>query len=230
MKTNKIFLFALIIISGCYSTEVSDSSNVNQDAIYQDYYVTYDGETNLADASAVFRFESWQGNTLNLTSPSSIEVNGQKMSGEKEWLTGYVYRASRVKSDKNNYVFRFTDTEEKEYNNSITLDPVSIDETVSELNLSKENEINFSGKPLDKHETFRITITENDTISAEISSHIKGITSLKVTPDDLKGFVEGIANIRVDREIDKPLDQTTNVEGELQGIYRSEIHSVKITL
>ncbi|MBU0764585.1 MAG: hypothetical protein KJ607_07105 [Bacteroidetes bacterium] len=214
--------------SGCYSTEVSESANVNQAQIYQNYYIGYDSESGLADARAVFRFESWQGNTLNLTPPSDIIINGKDMRGEKEWLVGYVYRADRVKNDRQEYTFEFTDTEGKKYTNRLMLKPIEFDTMQEAVSRSSGVNISWKGKPVGQDETARLVITMADTVSITLETSMRGATYITVKPDDLAGFQTGLANLQFEREVTKDLQEATNSEGMIGGKYTSGVTAVTI--
>lgn len=223
-----VLLLAGLLLTGCYSTEVSKSSLVNQDAIYMDYSVYFDAESKNADARAVFRFESWKGNTLDLDAPSSIQVNGKAMNGDKEFLVGYVYRANRVQNENNEYTFTFTDTEGKVYKNKAVLNPIEIKSDLKKINKNESNTIAWEGAVLNQDETVELSIVCNDTISSVFSTQMRGSNSLNLSKEDLAMFPIGLANLKLTRYLSKELDEATSVEGVISGNYVSKIRSIEI--
>ncbi|MBI4646238.1 MAG: DUF2283 domain-containing protein [Bacteroidia bacterium] len=176
----------------------------------------------------MWMFESWQGNTLDLTNPSKIQVNEETMRGEKEWLTGFVYRVSNIRNKDNLYIFEFTDTENKIYTNRLKLHPVEIDSLPPQLSKTSEYEIFWRGVPVGHNESVNLTIAVSDTISATLSTNIQGANSIIIRPNDISSLFPGHANLYINREIGTSLEQPTKVEGEIGGIYRGKVKHVRI--
>ena len=71
-----VFMGFNYIFSSCASSEIADSGDVNQDAIYHYYAVSYDADQgNDYIVEAQFRFGGDKGTTLRLTDPSKVYVN-----------------------------------------------------------------------------------------------------------------------------------------------------------
>ncbi len=219
--------FAASLLS-CYSTEVSDSGNIKQSEIHMDYYCEFNAENNVADARAIFRFESWKGNTLRLTPPSSITVNNAEMEGEKEWLTGFVYRSRKMKPTQE-FIFHFTDTDNKEYNNKIVVPKIEIKDIPKSIQKSKSLKLYWEGNPLGKGETIRFHLQMNDTLQISIDNKIKDSKYIEIKPNDLQNMVPGMANIWMERYVNKSLDESTHIGGNLSGTYCSEKRGIEIT-
>lgn len=212
-------------MTGCVSTEVAESGDVNQDAIYQRYYVDYDAEENEVYATATFRFGGYKGTTLYLSDGSTIELNGKKTKGEKEFLQGMVYRFTNLSTKNTNFDFVFTTTEKKEYKNSITLSPITPVAHSEKIKNHIDSQINWEGTPVGSNEQVYIYITDNKGNRYTESTSLKGANFITVSPDSL---APGLANIQLSREIERALDESTDAGGTIEGIYTSEIIPVTI--
>ena len=228
MKQVILSLSAVIILllSGCYSTEVADSGDVNQDEIYQRYYVEYDAENNESFATAVFRFGGLKGTTLQLSDGSSISVNGEETRGEKEFLKGMVYRFENLSTKNTKYKFIFTNTDKKELKNSIELKPIKPISPEGKIKNLIESEITWEGVPVGSRESVQLTIKDSKGNSYSVGTDMKGAQSITISPDSLN---VGIANLQLIRYSDKNLDEPTGAGGSMDGAYYSEVIPITIS-
>lgn len=228
MKQTILSLSVIIILlfSGCYSTEVADSGDVNQDEIYQRYYVEYDAEDNESFATAVFRFGGYKGTTLQLSDGSTVTVNGKETRGEKEFLQGMVYRFENLSTKEIKYNFVFTNTDKKKLNNSIELKPIKPVSPEEKIRNKVESEIMWEGLPVGSRESVQLTIKDSKGGSYSVTTDMKGAQSITIATDSLN---VGNANLQLIRRTDKNLDAPTDAGGEIKGTYYSEVIPVTIS-
>ncbi len=224
-KQTLLFTFLVCIFIGCASTEVSESADVNQAKIYQNYYVNINMEDNDSYVDAVFRFGGSTGTTLNLSDPSHVTVNGEKMSGEDRFLQGQVYGASGVYAENNRYEFTFTDVDGNVYTNAIAVEPIEFKDLPDSFDRNLGIEIAWNGAPLGKHETVTVHLNANDGeySSASASTSLKGATSVTISPKKLHQFPSGLCNVQLVRTISSKLDEGTDEGGKIRGEYESVI-------
>src|SRR6476620_1924734 len=71
---------AVLLLSACASTDSSNSDNVKQTEVWQNYWVEYDDASNALTSGCTFRFGGSTGTTLLLTKPANVTFDGQEMT------------------------------------------------------------------------------------------------------------------------------------------------------
>src|SRR5689334_22297554 len=90
MKIFATLSLILSLLSACGSWDTVNSSDVNQKTIFRTYRVTYNEDEQLLSRTARFRVGGISGTTLNLHSPSTVQVDGRDMVAEE--ILGTLYR------------------------------------------------------------------------------------------------------------------------------------------
>ncbi|HWB26966.1 MAG TPA: hypothetical protein VG738_15890 [Chitinophagaceae bacterium] len=94
----KVFLPALTLVAllqACTSNEIGNSKDVNPDAIYRSYNISYSEGDDVVWCRCQFRFAGKNGTTLILASPGSIELDSQKLYLDSSSYSGAFYYAQR---------------------------------------------------------------------------------------------------------------------------------------
>ncbi len=144
MKKIFLILIGSLILASCASNEIANSIDVKQDKIYQNYSILYNGNTNETNIKATYRFGGENGTTLVLTPPSKVTFNGKSMTRYESDFVGAYYKIAQSKSLASGQVctFVFTDTDKKQYTNSVKFNPVLISKIPAEIN--KGNPLEFT--------------------------------------------------------------------------------------
>ncbi|HBH48606.1 MAG TPA: hypothetical protein DDX98_08195, partial [Bacteroidales bacterium] len=75
-----LFIPFLILALLFVSCEREDSADVNQDRIYTIYSLVYEADQDITYARAWFQFGSAVGTLLELSEPSNVSFNDQRLS------------------------------------------------------------------------------------------------------------------------------------------------------
>lgn len=231
MKPRHVFPFFIVasvfLFTACFSTDVSNSEDVNQDKIYQKYFVACNA-SGTVETDVIFRFSSRKGNTLELTSPSTVLVNGKKLEGEKLLLRGYVYRKV-IPIDKNGtYNFLYTDTDMKTYKNSIEIEPVAFNNASKIIKYASKTKIPIEPTVVKNNESVQLIITVNDTTKISLTSDSRKLKYFKLTPEDFTGIAPGKGEMKLVRTVKGKINETTSCGGKIDGNYTSEIIPIEI--
>lgn len=223
-----ILILQGIIFQGCYSTETAESKDVKQDAIHHSYFVKYDEESGEIYAEAQFRFGGSKGTTLILSTPSRVAVNGVNLTGKDKLLRGQVYSTSSLPIEANEFIFEFTDTEEKEYVNKVRVFPCHLLNLPDTFSRYAETVLKWEGAPVQANETITVEITDNNGNSSSVSNTVKGSNSVIVKPSLISNLSGGIANIQVFRHISLPAKECGNAGGVISSSYYSAKAVIKL--
>jgi hypothetical protein len=106
MKRTLIVILLIGLISACRK----DSSEIEQNRIYQEYDVVYNNQTGNTEVSATFREDDASGKILKLTGGAKVYFNEQQISGKSNFYETYAGFISPVKIE-------FVDSDGKKYTN-----------------------------------------------------------------------------------------------------------------
>jgi len=106
MKRFLIVILLMSLISSCRK----DSSEIEQNRIYQEYDVVYNNQTGNTEVSATFREDDASGKILKLTGGAKVYFNEQQISGKSNFYKTYAGFISPVKIE-------FVDSDGKKYTN-----------------------------------------------------------------------------------------------------------------
>lgn len=167
MKKLAIVSISVLLLSACASTDSSESKNVNQDEIWQSYWVEYNEAQNALTAGATFRFGGSTGTTLQLTEPSKLIFEDTELdftSGVliKGVIGGTHYNYEGKGAFKGKYTFEYTNNNGKTYINSIAAKPLEIETIPEILDAAGNNTITFKTPPVTVGEDLSISISKDD--------------------------------------------------------------------
>jgi len=212
-------VFASYFVS-CASSEIADSKDVNQAKIHFSYTVSYDASAgDFYSVTTQFRFGGNKGTTLRLSSPSKVLVNDTEMEEQSDSFSGCYYESTV--SGTNAVTVKFTDTENKEYVNSVTVNSVKA-KKVDMIDADKKTMIAWDGKPLEANEVMWITIEDNEGNTAVASTDIVGSKYLVITPEDMQSLVAGSAQYYLSRKYENVLKSAADEGGAWYVDYKSE--------
>lgn len=218
----------LLFLFSCVSNETANSDAVKQTEIYQSYTITYDAGDMELSATAFFRFGGSTGTTLNLVKPSSITFNGEEMAMGKNIFSGTFYETNLQTDVSKNYTFVFTDTENKTYTNSASIEALEIDEYPATINKREGLKVSWTGKPIQNGERVYLSLEGKDMMNCSVSSDLVGTSSIELRPDQLKDIKPGDANILLKREISSSLSEATHLGGNITITYVAKKVAAKV--
>lgn len=232
MKTkinNLFFIIApILFLCACVSNETANSDTVKQTEIYQSYYVTYDAGDMELSATSSFRFGGSSGTTLNLVKPSKVTFNGEEMAMGKNIFSGTFYETNQQTQTSKTNTFVFTDTENKTYTNSATIESLEISEYPATINKRESFKVSWTGNPVQNGERVYVSIEGKDLTSCSSSTDMVGATSIELKPELLKDLKPGEANISLKREISNSLTNATHLGGNITITYIAKKVATKV--
>jgi hypothetical protein len=211
----------------CASGNKLESGNVNQQEIYQAYFIKRSQES--LEIKAMFRLKDGYGDTLALTAPSRVTYNDKVMMRRDYFMNGANYLIDEKTFSTANR-FSFTDTQGKTYTNSISLEPLEFAGTSSVL-LGKTAQVVLPVTRINKEEDVKVTLLIKDSKNTDFNSEVhsgRGVVGFRnsvyfdetkraiiIEPDFLKEVAEGSATISLVTRKEKAAEQATGRGGQL---------------
>lgn len=213
-----IICTAFITIS-CASSEIADSKDVNQAKIYQSYSVYFDAESpDLYRLTAQFRFGGDKGTTLRLSDPSKVTANTIEMEEKSDSFSGCYYETNIKESGE--FTFNFIDTENKEYVNSISLNPVTA-KTVDLINADSKTSIYWEGRPLAANEDMTLTLCDNEGNCASALTDVVGSDYVVISVEEMSNLVSGKGSYYLTRKYYNSIKNAADEGGNMYTEYKS---------
>lgn len=234
MRTPLVTLVCISMVIGCASSETEDSSNVNQDRIFQLHTANFDAVNGEFKWTASFTLGGATGTTLELVNGSSVTVNNQTMEKLTTGVSGTFYiRKEQTKISTEPQTFQWKDTSGKAFNNSISLNTVAFpSDFKSSFSKSQDITIAWAGDKLSgTYDWISLEIkakANNELAIKRIND--SGATSISVSAKDLAKLGVGDIELQLSRYsgwID--LKEATSVGGSIGYNYYSDKKTAILT-
>lgn len=221
-------LVAAAVFTACSSNEIGESRDVAQDKIYQSHSISYTEGNPTAETFSQFRFAGLNGTTLVLSSPSQLQLDGEKINVDSSDYGGAFYKTTQPAArfyGKHN--FTFTTTDNKAYNNSFSFDAFKLVNVPVSASKRQGLLLPFETPAL-KGDDYISVRTVNSDSSFDISHNYADGNAVKIPAEYLKKQTgrELTLEASITRKI--PLQQATSEGGTLQIHY--VLKPVKIAL
>jgi len=231
MQHQKPFLAGIIFLasglSGCDSTEIGESRDVNQDRIFLDYRIYYTEGEDKVSLSFQYRFAGSAGTTLVLTNPSQAALDGEKLKADSSEGSGAFYAIDKNFNDfTGKHQILFTDINGKHFDNIFEFVPFGIKDLPAAVERNKDLVINYISSALNLSDHIELNIVDTgSSFHIEQTGSAGSITIPSAVLLRQKENTLTLENILY-REI--PLLQTTPEGGSCKLYYR--LKPVKIKL
>lgn len=217
MKISVFILSVFLLSTSFFGCVKEPSDSVNQDKIYTEYELSYNGNQDKSYARAWFKFSNIAGTLLELKSPSQVTFNGDILTYNS--VLGYYEK--EYAGLKTSGSFIWTDFDGNSFTNSITLKAINYPVTLDTINKNAAFEMFWVGDSLSANESVSLTIDglyENDLqIFYQDDLNSKSII---MALNQLQLVAVGNATLYMDRYYTPILQNKTSAGGTIKGTYR----------
>jgi hypothetical protein len=223
LNRSKLIATTILSLFTACSWEVTSSSKVDQDEIYQSYSVHYDESTNELRAVAQLQISGSMGNSLDLAGQSEVRFNHHAMQKEQILGVQYVYSEHEFRSI-NSWMFR--DLNGKVYNNSAEIFRIIIDTVDPVVEKATGFTVRFSGQALHTGESIQVVFQ-----GPQSDFHYNGVAhgnTVTVSPAELAQTPPGTGTIYLIRNGRPAIQQKTTHGGHITVSYASTRRGIEI--
>lgn len=132
MKKETLLFIPILLFVSCFSDDTPKSAKVKQSEIYQEYDLFLDYSAQEWKADARFRWRNEDGESMQLTPPSRVTINGQGMEWSENLFESNSY-SRKGKTDAKRFTFQFADTDGRFYINTVPFTPIEFDTVTSTM-------------------------------------------------------------------------------------------------
>jgi hypothetical protein len=223
ITTLGIALVSVLFFTAC---KKESSINVDQNRIYSNYDVEYDQNSNRTSVNATFRVDHNSGQKIELTYPSRVEFDGERLSYRK--MAGN-YDLTRSGNALNRTVVYY-DIDGNAFTNSGTL-VTAIDIPVGLNSISKGGNffLPWNGDALASGETITVTISGgSQSGSKTFTANTVGQNYIILDEYKLNNLIAGTAQIQIKRERSESLIQSNLSGGRISSTYKGRKVTINI--
>lgn len=156
-------LITLILLNGCASNEIGQSSDVDPGSIHQGYLVDHDEKSGRTVITAQFRFAGPAGTTLVLNPPSRFLLDGQAIPADSSSLSGAYYRVELpAEKGSGNHRLQYVDRNGREYINSAAVVPFRFSAVPRQVSRNSPACIGLEFPPLEEGDQIELYSVDTD--------------------------------------------------------------------
>jgi len=220
MKTLLPTLAILLLLQSCSSNEIGNSKDVNPDAIYTSYYISYAEGDESVRVTCQFRFAGKNGTTLVLTSPASIDLDGNKLQLDSGAITGAYYGTDRpFRAFAGNHTIVYTDINGKTYQQNFAFVPFKLASAIPADISGADLPLTFDGLKNGDIVHVEIADTALSTSNIDETDTIAN-NQVVIIGSKFSNLKEGPLEMSIYRDFDTPLDNPTKEGGILNTTYK----------
>lgn len=219
-------IFYLSIIFFLVSCEKEDSSSVDQDRIYVNYVLEYNGNQDVTYARANFHFGNALGTKLELTDPAQVSSNGTVMPFRPALA---MYESDFV-GVEDEVTFQYVDLDENTFNNTIKMvDSIAIPQDLDSLSRSQSFELFWEGEQVKEGELVTVTIIGSNLGDGQIFTQAaEGANSVILTQNKLQNLGLENAQFYIRRTKRADAEEVTDAGGEIVSRFDASSKTVYI--
>ena len=220
MKKITRLLFITVIVAGYISLftacKSEPSSDVNQDKIYTEYELYYDGNADKTYARASFKFSNIAGTLLELEAPSEVTFNGDVLTFNSTLAYYEKEYAGLISSG----TFIWTDFNGTSYTNAISMDTITFPAVIDSINKDSSFELSWIGDSLSANENVILTMTDASLSVQIFYQNDVNSQSIILAANQLQYLLDGSATMNFDRRYLPGLTSQNTAGGLITGRYR----------
>lgn len=225
MKSLSLFVLAatmLSILSGCMR---EDSDTVDQDRIWANYELYYNGNEDKTYLRATFRFGHAFGTKLELIEPSEVRFNGEVLPFRPA-LAMYERSFPGVIESG---TFTFEDINGNVYNNDVELRSIAHPEELPVIDRTQALAYPWDGGSVQQRETVNLSIEGGNGGGTEtFNTSAIGATELVLGVSQLQNLSTGLGTVTIERVFAPTVQQSTDAGALITGRYRAADRTVTI--
>lgn len=219
MKKLTSLLLLMFTIAGYISLftacQSEPSSDVNQDKIYTEYTLYYDGNADKTYARASFKFSNIAGTLLELDAPSEVTFNGDILT-----FNALKYYEKEYAGLISSGTFVWTDLNGNSYTNTISMKPITFPTVIDSINRDSSFELSWVGDSLSTDESVTLTMVDGSASVQIFYQNDINSQSIILGANQLSLLLEGSSTLNYDRYYKPTLTNQTQAGGLITGRYR----------
>lgn len=219
----RLFLYMMILFSaftiGCNSNESNDINDIDSESIWFDYRVTGEEGNDSVTVLLQYRLDGEFGETIALTEPAKVELDGQVIKADQSKMTGEYYEVRQaVSAFTGKHIITFTDINKKKYKEEFTFQPFLLADDMPDT-ISRAAMI-FQLQGMVPGGRVRILMTDT-AFASEGIDRIDRINNgqIIISESDLTGLANGPIHLELIREDERPVKNGTDEGGRISIFY-----------
>lgn len=198
----------------CTSNEIGFSKDVNQETVYMDYNIFYNGGDSVT-CFLQYRFAGENGTTLVLSEPSNVSIDGMAVSVDSSSFSGAYYKKNfAINNFNGDHQISFTDINGQTKNESFNFHLPELKDCDAFVCSKNEMVLAFANtKPAD---VFKITIADTSAKTNDLNIRSNLIENkIIISPQQLQQLATGNCKLTVLQSNESALKNPTPEGGRI---------------
>lgn len=227
MKTLIAAIFIFLLLQACQSSEIGNSKDVNPNAVYRAYTISYTEGDDRVRCVCQCRFGGQNGTTLVLNTPSKFTLDGDTLLADSSVIDGaYYYIEPLVERFEGPHNLVFTDINGKEHPQKLSFTTITCG-GLPEVSTAKDIPVAFTGlKDGDVVHT-ELSDTSNATEDIGRDDTIRN-NQLIIRGSALGKLKPGPVTVAFYADKHSPLDNPAKEGGYINMVYRFKERSITL--
>ncbi len=214
-----LFILPFIFFTSCNSNEIGSIKDVNPEAIYFDYKIWGEEANDNLTVKLQYRFGGENGTTLTIETPAKVELDDELIPVDSSKITGAFYEIQKpTKKFAGEHIITYTGINEKKYREKFRFQPLQLRTSLPRV--LKRGNILLEVDGLDAEGFVRVILTDTSFLSEGVNrmDTIKN-GQIIITTEDLKSLSNGLIQLELIKEVDRPVKSRTREGGRLSISY-----------
>jgi hypothetical protein len=210
---------AVFLLAGCNNNKMSTERYVDPEAIFFDYRVWGDEESNEITVRLQYFAGFEGGKTISWAAPGQVEFDGEVLAADSSKMNGFYYETRiRLENFTGKHRIVFTDSDKKQYTEEFEFSPFTLVKEIPDVIHRSELPIVVNG--LDSGAVTRLLLIDTAFYSRGID-RIDTVRndSIIITPRDFENLRNGPIYLEIHKDEERPLKEPGKGGGRLSMSY-----------
>jgi hypothetical protein len=210
-----IIALSLLCFAACTNNETQQKKDLIPSQIYFDYKIRGQETDSSVSVYLLYRKNGPGGNTIKLSDPAKVELDGERMAVDSAKLAGAFYDVEiPAKGFEGKHTIVFTDFDSKEHSVEFNYKPFKLKTKIPSV--TKRGDLVFDFVGLANEDYLRVILADTSFLSPDIHEIDTIMNNRLVIPaDKLKNLVNGPVVLILSKEIERLVYTNTITRGKI---------------
>jgi hypothetical protein len=210
-----IIALSLFCFVACTSNETPQKKNVSLSSIFFDYKIRAQENDSNVSVYLLYRINGPGGNTIKLSDPANVQLDGDTIAVDSAKLTGAFYDVEEpAKSFEGRHTIVFTDFDSKQHSVEFVYKPFTLKTKIPAIIKRSDLTLDFAG--LANEDYVRVILADTSFMSPDLHEIDTIMNNRLVIPENkLKNLVNGPVVLLLSKEIERPIQSDARTHGRI---------------
>jgi len=214
-----IIALSLFCFVACTNIETPRKKNATPPSIFFDYKIRAQENDSNVSVYLLYRINGPGGNTIKLSDPANVQLDGDTIAVDSAKLTGAFYDVEKpAQSFQGRHTIVFTDFDSKQHSVEFVYKPFTLKTKIPST--IKRGDLTFDFAGLANEDYVRVILADTSFMSPDLHEIDTIMNNRLVIPENkLKNLVNGPVVLLLSKEIERPVHSDARTHGRIMISY-----------